>query len=160
MRNEYFFPVSRRLDIEYPSGIRHDIINCFTPIDDGHIQLCQWLFRNDSEEVCPESMLIHFDEVFTREDTEILESTDPDGFVDVRRRGVEYSMESDKPGMLIRKHLMMLLSEYGKKKFIVAYRLNKNVTRKVRPAQCKLSKVAKSRATIIFDVPVLVQIVI
>jgi hypothetical protein len=48
MRNAYYLPFSRRLDIEYPSGIRHIIINCFTPIDDGHIQLAQWLFRNDT----------------------------------------------------------------------------------------------------------------
>ncbi len=113
MRNEYFQPFSRRLDIEYPSGIRHVIINCFTPIDDEHIQLCQWLFRNDKEEDCPEAMLVHFDQVITREDKDILESTDPDAFVDVRRRGVEYFMESDKPGMLIRKYLMKLLVENG-----------------------------------------------
>jgi phenylpropionate dioxygenase-like ring-hydroxylating dioxygenase large terminal subunit len=31
MRNAYFLPFSRRLDIEYPSGVRHVIINCFTP---------------------------------------------------------------------------------------------------------------------------------
>ncbi len=113
MRNAYFLPFSRRLDIEYPSGIRHIIINCFTPIDDGHIQLCQWLFRNDTEAECPEAMLVHFDEVITREDKDILESTDPDAVVDLRRRGVEYSMDSDRPGILIRKHLMTLLSQHG-----------------------------------------------
>jgi len=113
MRNAYFLPFSRRLDIEYPSGIRHVIINCFTPIDDGHIQLCQWLFRNDTEADCPETMLVHFDEVITREDKDILESTDPDAVVDLRRRGVEYSMDSDRPGILIRKHLMKLLNSYG-----------------------------------------------
>jgi len=113
MRNAYFLPFSRRLDIEYPSGIRHVIINCFTPIDDGSIQLCQWLFRNDTEADCPEQLLIDFDAVITREDKEILESTDPDALVDVRRRGVEYSMDSDRPGMLIRKHLMALLTAHG-----------------------------------------------
>jgi len=113
MRNAYYLPFSRRLDIEYPSGIRHVIINCFTPIDDGHIQLCQWLFRNDTEDDCPEAMLIHFDDVITREDKAILESTDPDAVIDTRRRGVEYSMESDKPGMLIRKRLFELLSQHG-----------------------------------------------
>jgi len=113
MRNAYYLPFSRRLDIEYPSGIRHIIINCFTPIDDGHIQLCQWLFRNDTEADCPEAMLVHFDEVITREDKDILESTDPDALVDTRRRGVEYSMDSDRPGMLIRKLLMELLSAHG-----------------------------------------------
>jgi phenylpropionate dioxygenase-like ring-hydroxylating dioxygenase large terminal subunit len=113
MRNAYYLPFSRRLDIEYPSGVRHVIINCFTPIDDGHIQLCQWLFRNDTEEDCPAQLLIDFDHVITREDKDILESTDPDALVDTRRRGVEFSMDSDKPGMLIRKLLMELLAAHG-----------------------------------------------
>ena len=113
MRNAYFLPFSRRLDIEYPSGIRHVIINCFTPIDDGHIQLCQWLFRNDTEQDCPAQMLIDFDEVITREDKDILESTDPDAVIDLRRRGIEYSMDSDRPGILIRKKLMELLARHG-----------------------------------------------
>jgi phenylpropionate dioxygenase-like ring-hydroxylating dioxygenase large terminal subunit len=39
MRNACYRPFSRRLDIEYPSGIRHVIINCFTPIDDGSLML-------------------------------------------------------------------------------------------------------------------------
>lgn len=113
MRNAYFLPFSRRLDIEYPSGIRHVIINCFTPIDDGHIQLCQWLFRNDTESDCPAEELVAFDAEITREDRDILESTDPDALVDTRRRGVEYSMDSDRPGMLIRKKLMELLARHG-----------------------------------------------
>jgi phenylpropionate dioxygenase-like ring-hydroxylating dioxygenase large terminal subunit len=113
MRNAYYLPFSRRLDIEYPSGVRHIIINCFTPIDDGHLQLCQWLFRNDTEADCPAQMLVDFDHVITREDKDILESTDPDALVDTRRRGFEYSMDSDKPGMLIRKQLMELLARHG-----------------------------------------------
>jgi phenylpropionate dioxygenase-like ring-hydroxylating dioxygenase large terminal subunit len=113
MRNAYFLPFSRRLDIEYPSGIRHVIINCFTPIDDGRMQLCQWLFRNDTESDCPAQMLIDFDEEITREDKDILESTDPDAVVDLRRRGVEYSMDSDRPGILIRRKLMELLAAHG-----------------------------------------------
>jgi phenylpropionate dioxygenase-like ring-hydroxylating dioxygenase large terminal subunit len=122
MRNAYYLPFSRRLDIEYPSaggpdsgkpGVRHIIINCFTPIDDGNIQLVQWLFRNDTEADCPEAMLVEFDHVITREDKDILESTDPDALVDTRRRGVEYSMDSDRPGMLIRKKLMELLARHG-----------------------------------------------
>ncbi len=113
MRNAWYMPFSRRLDIEYPSGIRHIIINCFTPIDDGNIQLVQWLFRNDTEEDCPAQLLIDFDYVITREDQDILESTDPDSVVDLRRRGVEYSMDSDRPGIMMRKRLMALLAEHG-----------------------------------------------
>lgn len=113
MRNAYYRPFCRRLDIEYPSGVRHVIFNAFTPIADGHIQLCQWLFRNDTEADCPAQLLIDFDHVITREDKDILESTDPDALVDTRRRGVEYSMDSDRPGMLIRKQLMELLAAHG-----------------------------------------------
>ena len=118
MRNAYFLPFSRRLDIEYPaaagrSGRRHVIINCFTPIDDSNMQLCQWLFRNDTEADCPAQLLIDFDAEITREDKDILESTDPDAVVDLRRRGVEYSMDSDRPGILIRRKLMELLTRHG-----------------------------------------------
>jgi phenylpropionate dioxygenase-like ring-hydroxylating dioxygenase large terminal subunit len=113
MRNAYYLPFSRRLDIEYPSGVRHIIVNCFTPIDDHSMQLVQWLFRNDAEADCPAALLIDFDRVITREDKDILESTDPDALVDTRRRGVEFSMDSDRPGMLIRKKLMALLAAHG-----------------------------------------------
>ncbi|KRC01210.1 hypothetical protein ASE11_06180 [Hydrogenophaga sp. Root209] len=113
MRNAYYQQFSRRLAIEYPSGIRHIIINAFTPIDDGRMQLCQWQFRIDTEADCPAQMLIDFDDEITREDKDILESTDPDAVVDLRRRGVEYSMDSDRPGILIRPRLMALLSSAG-----------------------------------------------
>jgi phenylpropionate dioxygenase-like ring-hydroxylating dioxygenase large terminal subunit len=118
MRNAYFLPFSRRLDIEYPAahgraGRRHVIINCFTPIDDGSMQLCQWLFRNDTEADCPAQLLIDFDAEITLEDKDILESTNPDAVVDPRRRGIEYSMDSDRPGILIRRKLMELLTRHG-----------------------------------------------
>ena len=115
MRNEWFRPFARRLDIEYPSGIRHIIINSLAPIDDGHIQVAQWLFRNDTEADCPAQLLIDFDYEITREDKHIIESTDPDALVDTRRRGVEFSMESDRPGMLMRKQLMELLAAHGER---------------------------------------------
>jgi len=113
IRNAYYLPFSRRLDIEYASGIRRIIVNCFTPIDDAHIQLCQWLFRNDREEDCPAQLLIDFEHVITREDKAILESTDPDALADTRRRSIEYSMPSDRPRMIIRKQLMELLALHG-----------------------------------------------
>ena len=77
------------------------------------MQLCQWLFRNDTEADCPAQMLIDFDAEITREDKDILESTDPDALVDLRRRGVEFSMDSDRPGILIRKKLLELLVKHG-----------------------------------------------
>jgi hypothetical protein len=51
--------------------------------------------------------------VITREDQDILEATDPDSAVDLRRRGVEFSMDSDRPGIMMRKRLMALLAEHG-----------------------------------------------
>ena len=54
-----------------------------------------------------------FDAEITREDKDILESTDPDAVVDPRRRDVELSMDSDRPGILIRRKLMELLSRHG-----------------------------------------------
>ena len=58
-------------------------------------------------------MLIDFDDEITQEDKDILESTDPDAVVDPRRRGIEYSMDSDRPGILIRRKLMELLTRHG-----------------------------------------------
>ena len=78
MRNKWYLPFGRRLDLEYPSGIRHIIFNCATPIDDGAIQVVQLLFRNDREEDCSTEELIAWDAAIIAEDKDILESTDPD----------------------------------------------------------------------------------
>jgi hypothetical protein len=58
IRDAYYLSFSRRLDIDYPIGVRHVIINAFTRIDDSHTQLCQWLFRSDTEDDCPTQLLI------------------------------------------------------------------------------------------------------
>ena len=44
----------------------------------------------------------------TQKDKDILESTDPDAVIDLRRRGIEYAMASDRPGILIRRKLVQL----------------------------------------------------
>ena len=41
------------------------------------------------------------------------EELDADALIDFRRRGVEFSMESDRPGILIRKKLLELLTRHG-----------------------------------------------
>jgi phenylpropionate dioxygenase-like ring-hydroxylating dioxygenase large terminal subunit len=114
MRNAWFIPFCRRLDIEYPSGLRHIIFNSATPIDDGSIQLVQLLLRNDREEDCSTRELIDWDAVIIAEDREILESTDPDAIVDMSRK-VEMHMPSDRPGMIMRKRLLALLEEHGER---------------------------------------------
>ena len=114
MRNKWFMPFCRRLDIEYPSGLRHIIFNSATPIDDGTIKLAQILYRNDSEENCSAKELIAWDAVIVEEDRDILESTDPDAPIDMTRK-VEAHMPSDRPGMIMRRRLMELLEQHGEK---------------------------------------------
>ena len=112
MRNKWFMPFCRRLDIEYPSGLRHIIFNCATPVDDGSIKLAQILYRNDTEETCSTQELIDWDAVIIEEDRDILELTDPDTPVDMKRK-VEAHMPSDRPGMIMRRRLNELLEQHG-----------------------------------------------
>jgi hypothetical protein len=105
-------PFARRFGCHYPSGLKHIIYNCATPMDDGTLMLAQWLYRNDREEDCSTAELIAWDAAIVKEDREILESTDFDACVDTRRR-VEFHMESDKPGLMMRKMLMELLQSQG-----------------------------------------------
>lgn len=111
-RNKWFMPFCRRLDMEYPSGIRHIIFNCATPISDGQIQVVQILFRNDAEADCSTQELIDWDAAIIAEDRDILESTDPDAIVDMSRK-IEKHMPSDRPGMLMRKRLLELLETHN-----------------------------------------------
>jgi phenylpropionate dioxygenase-like ring-hydroxylating dioxygenase large terminal subunit len=112
MRNKWYMPFCRRLDMAYPSGIRHIIFNCATPIDDSRIQVVQLLFRNDSEEACSTQELIDWDAAIIAEDRDILESTSPDAIVDMGRK-IEMHMPSDRPGMIMRKRLQALLEAHG-----------------------------------------------
>ena len=112
MRNKWFMPFCRRLDMEYPSGIRHIIFNCATPIDDATMSLAQILYRNDSEADCPAEALIAWDAAILEEDRDILEATDFDATVDMGRK-VEAHMPSDRPGMIMRRRLLALLGEHG-----------------------------------------------
>ena len=112
MQNHWYLPFSRRMDMAYPSGIRHIIINCATPVDDGAIQLVQLLYRNDTEADCPADKLIAWDLRITNEDKAVLESTDPDATVDIAARR-EAHMPSDRPGMIMRTRLLDLLKQNG-----------------------------------------------
>jgi phenylpropionate dioxygenase-like ring-hydroxylating dioxygenase large terminal subunit len=111
--NRWYMPFSRRFGCVYPaSGTHHIIYNCATPIDDDTMMLAQWLYRNDSEEACSTEELIAWDRPITDEDRDILEATDPDACMDTRRRQ-EFHMESDKPGLLMRRMLLELLQREG-----------------------------------------------
>ncbi|WP_179588071.1 aromatic ring-hydroxylating dioxygenase subunit alpha [Pigmentiphaga litoralis] len=111
--NQWHMPSVRRFGCIYAQTGRHHIIyNCATPIDDGTMVLVQWLYRNDSEADCSTEELIAWDQAIVDEDRDILEATDYDACVDTSRR-VEQHMESDKPGLLMRKMLLGLLHAHG-----------------------------------------------
>jgi phenylpropionate dioxygenase-like ring-hydroxylating dioxygenase large terminal subunit len=112
LRNKWFMPFCRRLDIEYPTGRRHIIFNCATPIDDDSIRIAQILYRNDDEQSCSEAELIRWDQAVIDEDREVLESTDPDAPIDVSL-GEEGHMVSDRPGLIMRRRLLALLRDHG-----------------------------------------------
>jgi phenylpropionate dioxygenase-like ring-hydroxylating dioxygenase large terminal subunit len=112
MRNHWYMPFCRTMDVEYPSGLRHVVFNSATPIDDGSIQLVQILFRNDKEEDCSTAELVAWDKAIVEEDREILESTDPDAIIDMSRK-IEMHMPSDRPGMMMRTRINKLLHEHG-----------------------------------------------
>jgi phenylpropionate dioxygenase-like ring-hydroxylating dioxygenase large terminal subunit len=112
MRNRWFMPFCRTMDVEYPSGLRHIVFNSATPIDDKSIRLVQVLFRNDREQDCSTEELRAWDHAIIEEDREVLESTDPDAIVDMSRR-LEMHMPSDRPGMMMRDRLKALLAAHG-----------------------------------------------
>jgi phenylpropionate dioxygenase-like ring-hydroxylating dioxygenase large terminal subunit len=110
--NQWHLPFLRKLGLIYPSGIRHTIFTCATPIDDHRIQLIQWVYRNDGEADCPAALLNDWDTRVVLEDKDILESVDADAPVDVARRD-EQAMLSDRPGMIMRRRLLELLRAHG-----------------------------------------------
>ncbi|MFT8242470.1 Rieske 2Fe-2S domain-containing protein [Roseomonas sp. BN140053] len=110
MRARWYVPFLRKLRITYPNGLVHSIVTAATPIDDGHIQVCQWVYRNDTEADAPAAKVIEFDRQVTEEDRGILESTEFD--VPLDQTGVEMNMPSDKPGVMMRRQLLALLRKY------------------------------------------------
>ncbi len=112
MRSAWFMPFCRKLDIEYPSGIRHIIFNSATPIDDGTMLVAQILFRNDTEADCSTQELIDWDAAIIEEDRGMLEATDPDAPLDLTMKA-EAHMPSDRPGIIMRRKLLQLLKDHG-----------------------------------------------
>jgi phenylpropionate dioxygenase-like ring-hydroxylating dioxygenase large terminal subunit len=112
MRGKWFMPFVRRLGITYPSGLKHAIVTCATPIDDRSMMCVQWAYRNDREQDVPARDIVAFDRQVTEEDRYILESTDYDVCIDTTRR-MEYHMDTDKPGLLMRQKLLALFREHG-----------------------------------------------
>jgi phenylpropionate dioxygenase-like ring-hydroxylating dioxygenase large terminal subunit len=111
-RNQWHLPFQRRLGLYYPNGLEHIILTAATPIDDARIQVIQWAYRNDDEASCPATEINAWDLRVVLEDKDILEAVDPDAPVDITRRSEE-NMQSDKPGIIIRRRLLELLRAHG-----------------------------------------------
>jgi len=112
MTANWYMPFARKLHIAYPSGVHHSIVTVATPIDDRHSQICQWIYRNDSEEQVKAADAVAFDAKVVAEDREILEATDWDVPLD-QNSGLEFHMPSDKPGLVMRRMLRDLLAAHG-----------------------------------------------
>lgn len=95
-------PFFIRLDMTYPSGLRHIIINHPTPIDDEHIQVVQFCLRTDTEKEAPQKQVLEFERLILNEDRGVLELTDCDVPLDT---DAERHMPTDKPGLLVRRKL-------------------------------------------------------
>ena len=108
---QWYMPFIRKTRIQYPTGLIHSIVTAATPIDDKRSQIVQFCFRNDNESDTSTADVIRFDNAVVEEDRYILEGTDYD--VPLVPRGIEASMASDKPGLLIREMLLDLLSRHG-----------------------------------------------
>lgn len=111
-RSRWFMPFARQLSITYPNGLKHFIVTNATPVDDTRIMVVQWVYRNDREEDVPASEVVAWDRKITEEDRDLLEATEYDACIDTRRR-VEFHMDSDRPGLIMRERLMQLLREHG-----------------------------------------------
>jgi len=115
--SRWFLPFIRQTDITYPTGLVHSIVTCATPIDDASCLLTQFVFRNDTEEDVPAEKVIAFDRAVVAEDMAVLESTEPNVPLDLKRR-METHMYSDKPGILMREMLLDLLMEHGEEEVL------------------------------------------
>lgn len=105
-------PFNIKLSITYPSGLHHVIINNPTPIDDNHIQVVQFCFRNDSELEVSKEDLIKFEREILNEDRLVLETTDYN--YPLFKEYNEVHMPTDKAGILVRKKIKKVIDKYSR----------------------------------------------
>jgi phenylpropionate dioxygenase-like ring-hydroxylating dioxygenase large terminal subunit len=106
----WFMPFTVRLQILYPNGLSHIIVNTMTPINDSTSQMVQFCLRNDTETETPSQDVIAFDRAVTLEDKRILETTDYDVPLSLTQ---EQHMFTDRPGIVMRQKIAALLKKHG-----------------------------------------------
>jgi phenylpropionate dioxygenase-like ring-hydroxylating dioxygenase large terminal subunit len=105
-------PFVRRLAIHYPHGLIHVIVTCATPMTDRTSMILQWAYRNDTEAQVSTAEVIAFDRAVTLEDKRILEGCEPDVPL-ADSDGEEMHMNTDYPGVVMRRMFTQLLSDHG-----------------------------------------------
>jgi phenylpropionate dioxygenase-like ring-hydroxylating dioxygenase large terminal subunit len=109
---DWWMPFARKLGITYPNGLRQTIFTVAVPIDDKSSLQVQWSYRNDTEADVPAASVTAWDRKVQDEDKDILEATEFDIPLDTHRR-LEFHMDSDKPGLLMRTMLLELMQKHG-----------------------------------------------
>ncbi len=112
MVSKWYLPFMRKAQITYPNGLVHSLVTYATPIDDGHSLLCQWIYRNDTEEDVSAADCIALDTRITHEDIHVFDTLDPDVPLRPTPRE-EVHMYSDRPGQTMRRRLAKMLQERG-----------------------------------------------
>ncbi len=105
----WHLPFMIRLGLTYPSGLHHVIINYPTPIDDSHIQVVQFCFRNDTEAQVSEAEVLKFERLILNEDRSVLETTEPEVPLVPEE---PMHLVTDKPALLVRKRLAQALHAF------------------------------------------------
>jgi phenylpropionate dioxygenase-like ring-hydroxylating dioxygenase large terminal subunit len=108
----WYMPFVRRSAIHYPHGLVHSIVTCATPMTDRTAMILQWAYRNDTEAEVPSADVIAFDRAITLEDKRILESCESDVPL-ADTDGEEMHMNTDYPGVVMRRMFARLLAEHG-----------------------------------------------
>lgn len=114
MVSKWYMPFMRKSQITYPNGLIHSLVTSATPIDDGTSMICQWIYRNDTEQDVSAADCIEMDRRITDEDLLIMEGVDPDVPLEPGR-GEEAHMYTDRPGLAMRRRMLALLREHGEK---------------------------------------------
>ncbi len=110
MDMDWFLPFTVKLQIAYPNGLKHIIVNTATPINDSTSQIVQFCLRNDTEADTHAEDVIAFDRAVTLEDKAILETTNYDVPLSPSK---EQHMLTDKPGILMRRKIAALLKAHN-----------------------------------------------
>jgi hypothetical protein len=76
--------------------------------------ICQWIYRNDTEQDVSAADCIEMDRRITDEDILIIEGVDPDVSLEASR-AEEAHMYTDRPGVAMRKRILSMLNAHGEK---------------------------------------------